>query len=195
MAVTVPARRLDGVYGGLTARERVLIVLRRWKEGKDEDEAITRLMPAAQHREYNRLMRLVSAATDDLTRYVVIVHLLVGQLDVKYHWLLSTVLWWRAERRKDRTSIEEIVEALIDGIRTGVTMRWQELQSVEIVLTEIAEELDGEDPVHPEVREMFGQTKATVTALHEAMQPYAQFELSEPEADVVEAVRALTTQR
>ncbi len=87
------------------------------------------------------------------------------------------------------------MEALIDGIRTGVTMRRQELRSVEIALTEIADELDGEDPLHPEVREILDQTKATVAALHEAMQPYAEFTLCEPEPDVMEAVRGLATER
>ena len=63
-------RRVDVVFQDLTAKERGLLVLRAWKEGKDEDPSWRSTMPAWQVLDFNRLVRLMNAANQSLALYV-----------------------------------------------------------------------------------------------------------------------------
>ena len=46
-------KRLSSLVSALTAKERALLVLRAWKEDKDEDPDWRRTMPPAQANNFN----------------------------------------------------------------------------------------------------------------------------------------------
>lgn len=53
--MTSKERRLDKVSETLTAKERALLVLRAWKEDREEDPTWRWTMPSEQVAEFNRL--------------------------------------------------------------------------------------------------------------------------------------------
>lgn len=64
---------------------------------------------------------------------------------------------------------DEIVEALEGALRMESQRRWQELVAVETVLSEVATEFDGEDPLEPDVREMLVGVRAELEELFAEM--------------------------
>jgi len=91
MSATV--RRLDRLYPALSAKERAVLVLKAWKEDRETDPAVRYSMPQAQAAEFNRLIGLMNAANFHLGRYVLVIELLLGQLDLRYAWLATLRLW------------------------------------------------------------------------------------------------------
>lgn len=86
-------KRLDRLLPALSAKERALLALRQWKEGKEPDRQVVNSVPLAQASEYNRYIGMVRAAGGDLSHYIAIVHGLIGQLDLRYAWLMTLLLW------------------------------------------------------------------------------------------------------
>ncbi len=85
--------RLDKLYPALTAKERALLVLRAWKEERDEDLQVRLTMPSSQTHEFNRYIHLMNAANQDVGKYIAVLNLIVGQLGLKHAWLASLQLW------------------------------------------------------------------------------------------------------
>ena len=85
--------RLDRLYPALTARERGLLVLRAYKAGEKPDQAIYRTCPAAQGREFNRYIRLMNAVNTEVAYALMLVNGQVRQVDLKYAWLMTLLLW------------------------------------------------------------------------------------------------------
>ena len=85
---------------------------------------------------------------------------------------------------------EEIAEAVGTRLREGIQLRWQELQSIELVLQEVAEEFDGESPTRPWEREALDDAKERLEELHRAAQAYVgPFKLPWPDKEEMEQVR------
>jgi hypothetical protein len=55
--------RVKRLLGGLTAKERAILVLKAYKEGTRENPLWRRGMPPDQIDEFNRYMRLIEVAT------------------------------------------------------------------------------------------------------------------------------------
>jgi hypothetical protein len=178
--------RLDRLYPGLSPKERVTLVVRAWKQGREPDHRLLTSRSDSEALEYNRLIGLVRAA-GELTQYLVIISLLVGQLEIKLSWYLTAVLWDNASAGGERS--REIADAVLNGLVDGVPLHWRELRSLESLLAEIADELDGEDVLHPEARALFDETKEKVQELRDAVARHgAGCELTEPDAAEVEAL-------
>ena len=96
------------------------------------------------------------------------------------------------ERLPGEHWMDSSVRALVVGITRGLELHWCELRSMEIAVAEVAEEFDGEDPLHADTRAMLDAAKATCVEVHDAIKLYVEpFELPEPSDDDVALVRKL----
>ena len=75
------------------------------------------------------------------------------------------------------------------GLRDGVVSYWLELRAVEIVVKEIREEFEGEDPLRPVIRDVVEQTRKDLTTLHSFFALREPLELPEPDAETLDQVR------
>lgn len=85
--------RLDRLQPGLMARERAVLVLRSWKEGKEEDPLWRWSMPPEQAKEFNRYIGLMNGVNRNLFPYVLVVCLEVDKLSLRLVWLGTFALW------------------------------------------------------------------------------------------------------
>ena len=86
-------RRLERLYPALSAKERAILVLKAWKEGKEPDLAVRFSMPLEQTGEYNHLLGLMTRANFDLGWYIALQGRAVAELHARYCWLLACRLW------------------------------------------------------------------------------------------------------
>ncbi len=84
--------RIDKLYPVLTAKERALLVLRAWKQDEEEDRRVRLTMPDSQISEFNRLLDLMNGCYL-FTPYIGALGLVIGQLSLRYGWLLMLDLW------------------------------------------------------------------------------------------------------
>ena len=84
--------RIDRLYPALTAKERALLVLRAWKQDEKEDRGVRLTMPDSQISEFNRLIDLMNGCYL-LTPYIGALGLVIGQLSLRFGWLLTLDLW------------------------------------------------------------------------------------------------------
>jgi hypothetical protein len=87
------SQRLDRLYPALTAKERALLVLRAWKEEREEDVQVRRTMPQSQALDFNYYIHLTNAANLDIGKYIVVLQMTATQLGLKHAWLASLQLW------------------------------------------------------------------------------------------------------
>ncbi len=343
--MTAGDKRLERLYPALSAKERAVLILRAWKEGRDHDPRIRRTVPDAQLDAYGRLIGLLQGASDALSHYIVVVHQLVEQLDLRYAWLATLHLYaldaslltsyftmdsdepitqseygereaeaqkawlsvrdlaealclqedggdesdapwqkrlraklaefarlvkagtlvgegrgarlrieaasyyaWRGEpvpvlpewsrayavrpdgereaverdraaRRRARMLLGHFALSVVDGravdheddpvqctgdliagglietVRAAWPQRWRELRAAEVVADEVADELDGEDPLHPEVRELLAQSRSQLLDLHKKLAPYTgPLPQEEPDDALVDRLRKIVHQ-
>jgi hypothetical protein len=187
-------RRLGRLYGALTPQERAALVLRAWKDDRDPARQLLTSSTIEEVHEYNRLIDLLRAASEELTQYLNCLHLYVGQEDLRCCWFQTALLWGLAEKEPARA--EELSERLRGQLAHNIALRWRELRALEAVLDEIAVEVNGEDPLHPEARARLDDTRQRLLALHETVTGYrGTCELREPEPAEVAAVRTLLQRR
>ncbi len=86
-------RRLENLYAELTAKERGILVLGAWKEGKDEDRGWRTRMPQSQGREFNRYIDLMNGVNHELGLYLYGVHQEAEKLSLRLGWLGTLALW------------------------------------------------------------------------------------------------------
>ncbi len=85
-----------------------------------------------------------------------------------------------------------MADALRSQLGEGIAANWRQLGALEQVLTEIAEEVDGEDPLHPEVRELLDKCRAQLLELRDKLQPYTgSLRQEEPAAELVERLQRI----
>ena len=185
-------RRLDRLLWVLTPKERAILVLRAWKQGRQPNRQLLSASRSQEEaHEYNRIIDLLRDASVDLAHYVACISLLVGQLELKYSWFLS-VLCWDNELRAPNPTVETLVDALRTQLGEGIGAQWGQLGALEHVAAEIAEEVDGEDVLHPEARALLEQTKTRLLALHDEMARRGErCELKEPTTEEVALVTRL----
>jgi len=86
-------QRLERLYPALSARERGLLVLQAYKAGEKPDRVIYHSTPSSQGAELNRLIRLMNAVNTEVAYALMLVNGQVRQVDIKYGWLMSLLLW------------------------------------------------------------------------------------------------------
>ena len=85
--------RIQGISEGLTAQERALLVLRSWKEGKEEDRSWRATMPDDQVPAFNRLIHVMNGVNRNLGLYLLAVKLETDKLDLRMGWLATLAFW------------------------------------------------------------------------------------------------------
>ena len=85
--------RLDRLAESLTARERAVLILQAWKEGKREDRSWRWTMPDEQAVEFNRLIDLMNGVNIRLGPLVIALRLEVDKLSLRLGWLSTIALW------------------------------------------------------------------------------------------------------
>jgi hypothetical protein len=93
---------------------------------------------------------------------------------------------------EEAPSSERLAALLSDTLRDGTVVRARELAAVELVLGELAGELDGEDLLHPHIRSLLDAGKAKLQELREEMEPFGVVvEPQEPPDFLVEQLREI----
>ena len=85
--------RVKGISEGLTAQERGLLVLRSWKEGKEEDPAWRSTMPEEQVLAFNRYIHLTNGVNRGLGLLLLAIVLETDKLSLRLGWLAESALW------------------------------------------------------------------------------------------------------
>jgi hypothetical protein len=106
-------RRLDRLTTALTARERAVLVLRSWKEGKAEELLWRATMPPAQSTEFNRLIDLMNGTMVRLSLFITTLRSSVEKLELRQAWLVTLKLW--------EEQLMEIRRAVRLGLKEPVT--------------------------------------------------------------------------
>ena len=97
---------------------------------------------------------------------------------------------WGQADEVQRMSGDVIAAGLIAAMREIWPQRWQELRAVEIVLDEVAQEFDGEDPLDPEVRILLDTCRADLLDLKERIEPYTgKVKVDDPEEELLNRLR------
>ena len=86
-------RRIDRLYGGLTARERALFVLHAVKEDRETDRTTVWSIPEAQRATYSRLIGTINALNCELASVIFILHEQAEKVALKLAWLQTLHLW------------------------------------------------------------------------------------------------------
>ena len=85
---------------------------------------------------------------------------------------------------------DEATAALAESLREGVPWCWQELRAAEMVLAEVAQEFDGEDPLVPAVRRILDKTRQDLVELKPLLEFVdAEAELPDPDEERVTFLR------
>jgi hypothetical protein len=240
--VTGRDNRLDRLSSSLTAKERALLVLRSWKEGKEEEPSWRWAMPNDQAREFNRLIELMNGVNVRLRPLIVVLCLEVEKLGLRLGILATFTLWniqalkvddflrygtkrrnghvalladslehaplrpvvyvseefqeWLARKCAAPTKIDEVADVHKDVLREGIAEQARYVRAVEIVISEVAAEFGGEDPALPRMRDLIdGATKRLDEAREEAERYTGPLAVGEPDAELVDKVRALVEDR
>ncbi len=85
--------RMKGISEGLTAQERALLVLRSWKEGKEEEAAWRSTMPQEQVSAFNRYIHLMNGVNRGLGLLLLAIVLETDKLSLRLGWLAQSALW------------------------------------------------------------------------------------------------------
>jgi hypothetical protein len=107
--------RIKGVSEGLTAHERALLVLRSWKEGKEEEPAWRYTMPEAQIPAFNRLISKMNGVNRGLGLTLIAVAMEVEKLSLRLGWLCESALWAMATEQLRAYLACETKEPITEG--------------------------------------------------------------------------------
>ena len=91
--MTSKDRRLSKVSSVLSAEERALLVLKAWKEKKEEDPFLRTSMPVEQVDEFNLLIRLMNGVNYSLVPMLVQLEAQIEMLSLRLGWLATIGLW------------------------------------------------------------------------------------------------------
>jgi hypothetical protein len=122
---------------GLSARERAVLVLGAWKEGKPEDPSWRRSLPPDQAREFDRLIGLINAANRELAIVVRMLAQSTEELQIRFAWFVSLVLWQEHLDEIGETVREVAREVKLDR---GRRRRLQAALDWQLFTTVLAEE-------------------------------------------------------
>jgi len=99
---------------------------------------------------------------------------------------IAELPWNPEEHEHSWLNVTERVES---RIRLELVSLWEELRAIDIVVAEVAEEFDGEDPLRPIMRGIVETTRKKLTDLHEVLSSPDSIELKEPGEEALDLVR------
>jgi len=197
--------RLQKVTQGLSALQRITLILRTQREGREPDPELSRISDPQQSKAFNRYAALVyvinrelgalcytgSALSEFLEFSAKEVRLLDGAAGLLEADLGVERVKHPRDWRKHNMEVPEFLRRLAFELRedllNGVAQRWRELAALEQVWAELAEEFGGEDPLNPEIRTMAEETRQRLQAL--AREFGGKRRLTGPEEDYLAEVR------
>jgi hypothetical protein len=90
-------------------------------------------------------------------------------------------------------TLSTIAKTLVNQIRDGVAMRWQEVRAVELAATQLSNHFGGEDILHPDVRGLLDELRERILKAQANVSDHVGTELEEPPAGAVAALVDLVT--
>jgi hypothetical protein len=198
----------------LSARERAVLALRAQRTGEDP-VAVRASMPPEQRHEYNRFMALAFVAGCQMGALVHVIKNQVENLEFDLDRIdllerAATMLeeddpesvaarpvrnWRQHTRRKQQVTVPDFLRSLAAELREDaykeLCVRWQELRAVEIVCEDIRQSSDGEDAMHPDVRDWLDACRKMAMDYIERL---GKKRLPEPSDDYLQRTRGLVDQ-
>jgi len=86
-------RRLERLYPELSAKERALLVLQSWKEGREEEPGWRLTMPESQVLAFNRYIGLMNGVNRRLGLGLYAITQEVEKLSLRLGWLVTLAAW------------------------------------------------------------------------------------------------------
>jgi hypothetical protein len=163
-------RRVGKMFSALTARERVLLILRAIKEGGEADPAVRFTMPDEQCQVFNHYIFLMNGVNCDLGTFTAYLSAMVGQLNLRLGWLITVALLNDCGDNGMERRWSKIETALTETLVDGIAQYWRQVKAVEAVIEEARKEFGGEDPCVPFIRSKLDEAKAQLEKMHERLQ-------------------------
>jgi hypothetical protein len=202
--VTVQAR-LQKLTQGLSALQRITLILQAQREGREPDPGLSRISDPQQNKAFNRYVALIYVINRELGA---LCHTASGfTLSLEYSadqirlldqaaGILESDLGiepvkrprdWREHNMEVPEFLRRLALELREDLLTAVVQRWRELGALEAVWAELAEEFGGEDPVNPELHSLANETKQRLLAL--ATEFGGRRRLREPDEETLAEIR------
>jgi len=163
-------RRIGKMLSALTARERVLLILRAIKEGGEADPAVRFTMPDEQRHEFNHYIFLMNGVNCDLGTFAMYLKAMVGQLNLRLGWLITVALLIDCADKGMEQRWSRIETVLTETLTDGIGQYWRQVKAVEAVVEEVRKEFGGEDPCVPLVRSTLDEAKSQLEEIHQRLQ-------------------------
>jgi len=93
------------------------------------------------------------------------------------------------DREQHERSWLNVSDKMTQDIREGVAHLWDEVNAIDVVLGEVAMELEGEDPLRPVMRGVLEQARRDLKLLHEFFSGKEAIEVTQPSEEALELVR------
>jgi hypothetical protein len=167
--MTDQGRRVGMMFSALTARERVLLILRAITEGGEADPAVRFTMPDEQAQEFNHYIFLMNGVNCDLGTFTAYLSAMVGQLSLRLGWLITVALLIDCGDKGLEQRWSKIETALTETLVDGIAQNWQQVKAVEAVVEEVRKEFGGEDPCVPFIRSKLDEAKSQLEEIHERL--------------------------
>ncbi len=168
--MTDQGRRVGKMLSALTARERVLLILRAIKEGGEADPAVRFTMPDEQRQEFNHFIFLMNGVNCDLGTFTAYLSAMVGQLSLRLGWLITVALLIDCDDKGMEQRWSRIEATLTETLVDGIAQYWRQVKAVEAVVEEARKEFGGEDPCVPFIRSKLDEAKAQLEEIHGRLQ-------------------------
>jgi hypothetical protein len=177
--VNAVQNRVDKLFKDLSVEERGQLRLRWWKEDVDYPLAFYRATPNDQLPEVNRLTRLFNTIHREATWYAIWLHARLDAATERLMLLGALQLWTLDAPASVSKSRAPLAEDLPLMVAADLTRAWGELLALEEVIRKTAEHFGGEEPIHPDARELLDKVKAVVLTLVEHLR--SDFDLVLPD--------------
>ncbi len=186
-------RRLNSLSSGLSPRERAVLRLRAFKEDEPEPAGLYRSTPAAQIAEVNDLLALANATHREITWYAIWLQSRAETAALRASLAAVFTLLRSPGSALDDPRLDGLPEALTETVAAELTALWAELLALDAVVREVADQFDGEEPLHPGCRALLDETKLAVASLAGNLpQTFGELLLpTEPAARVREALATI----
>jgi len=197
--------RLQKVTRGLSPLQRITLILRTQREGREPDPELSRISDPQQNKAFNRYVALIYVINRELgalchtaSGFTQSLEYSANQIRLLDHaaGLLESDLGlepvkrprdWRKHNMEVPEFLRRLALELREDLLTAVAQRWRELAALETVWTELAEEFGGENPVSPELRSLALDTKQRLLSL--AKEFGGKRRLADPDEDTLAEIQ------
>ncbi len=196
--------RTDRLYRGLTARERIVLILAAANEEREADYLIRSTVPDGQAGAFNRLLDQLHGVNSILTPYLLVLEQEVAHAQTQL--LMLSALCHSPQHGlpalapspgglpadADLKEPDRLLRTLAERLRRGLPHLSGVLGAVDLVIDEVHDNLGGHDPLHPMLRDIIDRVRNELAELREHGQ-HVLGEVEVPDYDVqtLETLRTL----